>query len=212
MLNIERLLGRYTLVPSEVDGEIYDETQEYRSTRNRLRSNSCLAVFVVILSLICLAVGFTSGAHLKSFIAIDTSLGFTAESVCNRPRYRREWRSLSHQEKHRYIQAVQCLKQIPSRLGQNQSLYDDFPYVHFRVGGYCTFFAILDCSYPLMRGLDSSRRGSVPCMASLFPLYLSSSLTGRMPLHGRAHVRRIELIERHPSRLILSQIATGIGP
>ena len=139
MLNIEKLLGRYTLVPSEVDGETYDETQEYRNTRNRSRSNSCLAIFAVILSLICLAVGFTSGAHLKRFIAIDASLGVTAEPVCNRPPYRREWRSLSHQEKHTYIQAVQCLKQIPSRLGQNQSLYDDFPYVHFRVGGYCTF-------------------------------------------------------------------------
>ncbi|KAM0795551.1 hypothetical protein BDR22DRAFT_883005 [Usnea florida] len=47
---------------------------------------------------------------------------------------RREWRDLSDTEKGDYIQAVQCLRSSPSRLGLNQTLYDDFPYVHSRNG------------------------------------------------------------------------------
>ncbi|KAL2217410.1 hypothetical protein M432DRAFT_516476, partial [Thermoascus aurantiacus ATCC 26904] len=53
---------------------------------------------------------------------------------CKTPYTRREWRSLSREEKKEYIEAVQCLRRLPSRLGLNQSLYHDFPYVHSRTG------------------------------------------------------------------------------
>lgn len=42
-------------------------------------------------------------------------------------------------EKHQYLNAVQCLKEIPSRIGEAQSLYDDFPWIHYRIGDYCQF-------------------------------------------------------------------------
>jgi magnesium-transporting ATPase (P-type) len=58
---------------------------------------------------------------------------------CSKPNTRREWRNLSSIEKTGYIEAIQCLKTRPSGLGLNQTLYDDFPWTHCRVGGYCEF-------------------------------------------------------------------------
>lgn len=60
-----------------------------------------------------------------------------ASTACTNPTIRREWRDLSDTEKGDYIQAVQCLRSSPSRLGLNQTLYDDFPYVHSRNGEAC---------------------------------------------------------------------------
>ena len=57
-------------------------------------------------------------------------------STCRGASLRREWRSLSMSEKHQYIDAVNCLRDQPSAIGLNQSLYDDFPYIHSRVGQY----------------------------------------------------------------------------
>ena len=49
---------------------------------------------------------------------------------------RHEWRNLDREAKRSYIAAVNCLRHRPSRLGLNQSLYDDFPFVHSRIGKY----------------------------------------------------------------------------
>lgn len=53
---------------------------------------------------------------------------------CREPVVRKEWRSFSHHEKLHYIEAVQCLAKKPSRIRENGTLYDDFPYVHVRFG------------------------------------------------------------------------------
>lgn len=140
-------LGKYSLVASDLEDELDSKTPQHKVVRDKSGSHRRLVVFVTLLSLISLAVGFTSGTLLDRKIACGKSHESTAVSACSRPQYRREWRSLSHHEKHNYIQAVQCLKQTPSRLGLNQSLYDDFPYVHFRVGGYCTLLPMFDRSY-----------------------------------------------------------------
>lgn len=53
------------------------------------------------------------------------------QESCSEPVTRKEWRSLSDTEKSEYIEAVQCLKDTPSRLDTSSaSLYDDFAYVH----------------------------------------------------------------------------------
>ncbi|KAF2121024.1 hypothetical protein BDV96DRAFT_641662 [Lophiotrema nucula] len=49
---------------------------------------------------------------------------------CQRPMFRREWRTFDDQEKKNYIEAVQCLKDIPSKIGTNYSIFEDFPYAH----------------------------------------------------------------------------------
>lgn len=140
-------LGQYSLVASDPEDELYNETPQGKFFRNPWRSNRSLVIFVLFLLLTSLAVGFTGGILFNRQIANDKSHELATLSTCNRTQYRREWRSLSYGEKLEYIQAVQCLTQTPSRLGQNQSLYDDFPYVHYRVGGYCTLLPTYDRRY-----------------------------------------------------------------
>lgn len=56
-------------------------------------------------------------------------------SLCAKPTYRREWRSLSHLEKDAYIAAARCITTQPSRLGfPHHTLADDFVYVHTHKG------------------------------------------------------------------------------
>lgn len=89
-----------------------------------------LRVIVVSMLIIvsCFAAGWTAGV----FIEIPK-----AQSRCQNPRIRREWRSLSTSEKAAYIQAVRCLLLQPSITRPSGVLYDDYPYTHARVGGYC---------------------------------------------------------------------------
>jgi tyrosinase len=49
---------------------------------------------------------------------------------------RHEWRNLSMEQQHDYINAAQCLQHIPSKLHTGMSLYDDFPFLHDVVGDY----------------------------------------------------------------------------
>lgn len=58
---------------------------------------------------------------------------------CVQPSIRREWRTLSRSDQSQYIAAIQCLRNTPSQLGLNQTLYDDFPWTHSRIGNYCTY-------------------------------------------------------------------------
>ncbi|KAI1804823.1 Di-copper centre-containing protein [Daldinia bambusicola] len=51
-------------------------------------------------------------------------------TTCENPAVRKEWRTLSTDERNSYISAVKCLTTKPSTLGLNTTLYDDFPYVH----------------------------------------------------------------------------------
>lgn len=86
-----------------------------------------------------LALGTYMGRHLHKTPSISRLSSTPTTSSCKHPVVRREWRSLSNKEKHEYLDAVLCLKDIPSRIGENQSLYDDFPRVHYRIGDYCKF-------------------------------------------------------------------------
>lgn len=77
-------------------------------------------------------------------LVLRSSMGYPSSRLnsagqCQQPAIRREWRSFSDTEKQAYIDAVQCLRQSPSQLGLNHSLYDDFPWVHSQVGGYCQY-------------------------------------------------------------------------
>ena len=85
-------------------------------------------------SLILLAIGFVCGVFFD-----HRELQSTPDyEGCQDVAIRLEWRSLSKTEKREYIEAVQCLRNKTSRLGLNQSLYDDFPYVHINSGESCT--------------------------------------------------------------------------
>jgi hypothetical protein len=49
------------------------------------------------------------------------------------PPRRREWRSLGEKEQEDLITAIQCLTQMPSRLGLPTTRYNDFVYVHVEI-------------------------------------------------------------------------------
>lgn len=99
----------------------------------KYRSRYILALFMVILGF---AVGFSCGELLQdnSLLAKVTRLH---SAQCTTPAVRREWRSMGIEERHDYITAVQCLMSTPSKLRPDGTLYEDFAYVHSRIGSYC---------------------------------------------------------------------------
>ena len=68
------------------------------------------------------------------FVRYTRESTYRSSSSCAKSALRREWRSLKLAEKQEYIKAVNCLRDQPSRLGLDQSLYDDFSYTHARSG------------------------------------------------------------------------------
>ena len=88
--------------------------------------------FYIVLATLCLLLCFSVGALLFSIPYTPV----TPQTRCRNPTARQEWRSLSEHQKSQYLRAVQCLRTIPSRLrlGLNQTIYEDFPYVHTRAG------------------------------------------------------------------------------
>ena len=56
--------------------------------------------------------------------------------LCKDSKLRQEWRTLDRSEQAEYIAAVNCLRDSPSSLGLDQTLYHDFPLIHSQVGNY----------------------------------------------------------------------------
>lgn len=137
MFGTSSLEGRYSLVASDLEEDVENKAPQQAHDSHKSNTKRFLP-FIIGAILICLMIGYTLGTQLERWTASGSGAASMINSPCSQPRFRREWRSLSLHEKHGYLQAVQCLKKMPSRLGLNQSLYDDFPYVHFHVGGYCT--------------------------------------------------------------------------
>ena len=110
----------------------HDASHEIRGTQ---RKNKLLSTPLIVA--LCLAVGFVYGViwRYPSF----------SSRLCKDVSIRREWRTLSKVEKKDYIDSVQCLRETPSMLGLNQSLYDDFPWAHRRAGEAGVFLGIFLC-------------------------------------------------------------------
>ena len=73
--------------------------------------------------------------HFTKKFLTDSAL--LVMNTCTTPPIRREWREISKMEQLAYLDAVSCLREKPSPIVHNGSLYDDFPYIHSRVGNYC---------------------------------------------------------------------------
>ena len=68
------------------------------------------------------------------------AISIKTDALCINPPKRVEWRELSAADQKGYIDAVLCLKTKPSRIGLKKStLYDDFPYVHFKLNDWSKF-------------------------------------------------------------------------
>ena len=103
---------------------------ERRSRKLILSLSLCTLVFT------CLVVGFTGGTYLRAIQKPGIYGLVELSNACKHPVLRREWRSLSKADKRDYIQSVKCLKTLPSRLHLNQTVYDDFPWIHKHFGEY----------------------------------------------------------------------------
>lgn len=61
----------------------------------------------------------------------------TTSQVCTQPVVRREWRTLSNDEKDAYVSAVLCLSGQPSLLHPIGTSHDDFAWLHANIGASC---------------------------------------------------------------------------
>ena len=90
--------------------------------------------------LICLAMRFAVAIQVQDNARLlkpkPPSGGGQVSHSCKDAPTRREWRSLNKVDKLSYIAAVQCLRDSPSRIRVEQSMYDDFPWVYNRLGEY----------------------------------------------------------------------------
>ena len=130
------------------------------------------------ISLLCFLL-LATGA---SFFASRTTFGFPPSS-CKSPTIRREWRGLHSHEKHDYINALQCLRQHPSKLGLNHSRYDDFPHFHIHYGENC-MRPIIPANATTIADVGSSRDCWISGVASLVHTLIRRSTAHGVRLHG----------------------------
>ena len=109
----------------------YDKRCGQESNKRERRPH--LVIEILLIVLLFFIISLASGAI---FIILEHE-GTQARITCGNPPNRQEWRNLSEEQKQNYLDAVLCLKETPSRLKMDQSLYDDFPWVHALVGEYC---------------------------------------------------------------------------
>lgn len=133
--------GYAPLVSSDSGDE--DNVKEQMSTKYQ-KTHRRHAFAVICVAVICLATGFAIGELLRQ----NPRPSIGPQKSCQNPIVRHEWRSLSMQEKSSYLQAVRCLRTVPSRLGLNTTLYDDFPYFHTRTGESGMFSTLHRCFIP----------------------------------------------------------------
>ena len=131
---------RYSLV-ADSDGEnsYDDEKEENLITQNRKKFRAC-SLLTLAIGILCCVLAFIGGwvANNLGIVSSIHSLEPLKTAVfCKNPSVRREWRTLSHRQKHEYLRAVQCLSTTDSSLKLNQTLHDDFPWIHSRIGNYC---------------------------------------------------------------------------
>ena len=94
-------------------------------------------VLLLLFAFLATAVALSTQRQIPESSEIGTKEGTTHqiqhEPGCAR---RREWRTLSSPEQQAYISAVLCLRTQPSVLahGSSKTAYDDFPWIHSRVG------------------------------------------------------------------------------
>ena len=117
---------------SHVYVQIADEEHGEANPRQHTRS-SFPNYYRLLLVLLSTALTICGYAHWM-LSSSDTSAA--RSSACEKSSTRKEWRVLTISQKDEYLAAVQCLKTQPSKLGLNHTLYDDFPWIHSRIGEY----------------------------------------------------------------------------
>lgn len=127
--------SQYSPVLSDLESE--EKSERSRQSRQLLTSRLLGAV---VFGALVLGISFFSGIVFENHSLRHQALDpYQDRERCSNPSTRREWRSFSAAEKANYLDAVQCLRETPSRLHSDYSLYDDFPWVHTNIGNYCEY-------------------------------------------------------------------------
>lgn len=139
MPQLQQSLGRYSVVGGLDHEDEFDIKKPETSISEKPRVSLVWFVSISVICLFCIALGFAGGLSIKSHGIVSNGqvISSPTAGLCKDPSTRREWRTLSRWQKEEYIQAVQCLSTTESNLGLNQTLHDDFPWVHSRIGNYC---------------------------------------------------------------------------
>ena len=127
MLPLEESLEREPLV--------YQDHETNHSHQLNFQRQKSRRLIASIISIVLTCSFFVVGG--RKAISSLAHHNIQPQTTCGPLTVRREWRMLSEEEKIQYLDAILCLRTHPSRLGMNHSLYDDFPWVHALVGGYC---------------------------------------------------------------------------
>ena len=111
---------------------------DYRRVYIRQPLNSSVSINVVALTMTLFFLAVSLGLIVLRLLGSKNH-----QSACQEPRLRREWRSLTMDEKHDFMQAVLCLSNKPSTWGPNGTIYDDFALLHGEIGSWSTKFACI---------------------------------------------------------------------
>lgn len=118
-------------VETEAGKETYVEDEEYDYTETPPKSRFWHILVLWLMTIALVAVAARASFYFYSSTPQESALSSTQ---CQNPSIRREWRTLSTSEKLDYLDAVVCLTKTPSVLGLNQTLFDDFPFIHTTIG------------------------------------------------------------------------------
>ncbi|TGO44322.1 hypothetical protein BOTNAR_0861g00040 [Botryotinia narcissicola] len=106
----------------------YPQLRGDKQATVEINLNRIIAIFF-LLTLSTISIWALFIHNIIHWSAVPAS-SLTFSATCVSPPIRREWRTLSTSARERHIDAVQCLTTRPSRVRNNGSLYDDFPYIH----------------------------------------------------------------------------------
>ena len=138
---------------SEDEGDVKMPGEHAISTKYRV----LVYVSMIFTCSLCAVIGFTWG-HLY-YYPLSGDEGYhthLASPQCTNPSVRREWRSLSHSEKKLYIRAVKCLTMKSTQLREEGAIYDDFPYIHNKIGNYCEQNCFCSCMLCRIRSISDA--------------------------------------------------------
>ena len=110
-----------------------DRSVSHRQPWWRILKIAALISTAIVTVVVVFGLGYASGSRSYSRTESSSHNHTTQEvttNVCKDPYMRKEWRSLSVEEKQDYLNAFQCFIDKPSMLGMNGSLYNDFSFVH----------------------------------------------------------------------------------
>ena len=128
---------------SSIEDPDYDEElkvgghQDPSLRHSKFKISLCwmlVAVFVTCLSIVSVCTLVVEHVLWRKELACTAPPPAPARVSCSQPAIRREWRTLSKADKNDYIVAVKCLGTKESKLRDNGTLYDDFPWVHKLAG------------------------------------------------------------------------------